>query len=111
MPPRSVQPVMPTRRKMPKPTASVTGTCRRPVTISVRPLARRLRRLTSSPITKRSRVRPRIDPWTKYLRALGVQLHLGQTCTGLDVAGGRIDGARFASGLVARGDHYVLSVP
>jgi uncharacterized protein with NAD-binding domain and iron-sulfur cluster len=52
-----------------------------------------------------------IDPWTQYLRALGVQLHLGQTCVGLDVAGGRIDGARFASGLVARGDHYVLSVP
>ena len=35
----------------------------------------------------------------------------GETCIGLDVAGGRIDGARFASGLIAKADHYVLAVP
>ena len=52
-----------------------------------------------------------INPWTAHLRNLGVQLHLGETCSALDVAGGRIEGARFASGAVAKGDHYVLAVP
>ncbi|HXJ34333.1 MAG TPA: FAD-dependent oxidoreductase [Candidatus Eisenbacteria bacterium] len=52
-----------------------------------------------------------IDPWTAHLRSLGVQFHPGETCTGLGVADGRIAGARFASGAVATGDHYVLAVP
>ncbi len=52
-----------------------------------------------------------IDPWTEHLEALGVHLHAGETCTGLDVAGGRVAGARFASGLDVKGDHYVLAVP
>ena len=52
-----------------------------------------------------------IDPWIEHLHALGVHLHAGQRCDGLDVAGGRITGARFASGGVVTGDHYVLAVP
>ncbi len=52
-----------------------------------------------------------IDPWIEHLEKLGVTLHPGETCTGLDVRGGRIDGARFASGRVAKGDHYVIAVP
>src|SRR6185295_18765328 len=52
-----------------------------------------------------------IDPWTQHLKGLGVQLHAGETCTGFDVIGGRVAGARFASGLVAKGDHYVLAAP
>jgi uncharacterized protein with NAD-binding domain and iron-sulfur cluster len=52
-----------------------------------------------------------IDHWVAHLRGLGVQFHAGETCTGIDVAGDHVDGARFASGVIARGDHYVLSVP
>ena len=52
-----------------------------------------------------------IDPWIAHLKALGVQFHSGETCTGLDVSGGCVAGARFASGPVATGDHYVLAVP
>jgi uncharacterized protein with NAD-binding domain and iron-sulfur cluster len=52
-----------------------------------------------------------IDPWISYLKKLGVQFHPGETCVALDVAGVRIDGTRFASGTVAKGDHYVLAVP
>lgn len=54
-----------------------------------------------------------IDHWVEHLRDnLGVVLHTGQACTGIDVAAGRITGARFAGlpGAVT-GDHYVLSVP
>jgi 15-cis-phytoene desaturase len=52
-----------------------------------------------------------IDPWIAALEARGVVLHAGETCTGLEVESGRIAGARFESGSVARGDHYVLAVP
>jgi 15-cis-phytoene desaturase len=52
-----------------------------------------------------------IDPWVEHLKQMGVQFRHGETCIGLDVAGGRISGARFASGLAAKGDHYVLAVP
>jgi uncharacterized protein with NAD-binding domain and iron-sulfur cluster len=52
-----------------------------------------------------------IDPWTAYLEHLGVRFHPVEICTGLSVAGGRIEDARFAGGTVARGDHYVLAVP
>jgi uncharacterized protein with NAD-binding domain and iron-sulfur cluster len=52
-----------------------------------------------------------IDPWTERLRSLGVRLHPGETCTALEIADGRVAGARFASGTVAQGDHYVLAVP
>jgi uncharacterized protein with NAD-binding domain and iron-sulfur cluster len=52
-----------------------------------------------------------IEPWITHLRALGVQFHPGEACTGLDVAAGRISAARFAGGLVAPGDHFVLAVP
>ena len=52
-----------------------------------------------------------IDPWVKHLKELGVQFHPGDTCIGLDVGAGRVEGARFASGLIAKGDHYVLAVP
>jgi len=52
-----------------------------------------------------------IAPWIAHLKSLGVTLHAGETCVGLDVEGGRIAGARFASGQTAHGDHYVLAVP
>jgi uncharacterized protein with NAD-binding domain and iron-sulfur cluster len=52
-----------------------------------------------------------IDPWVEYLKELGVQFHAGETCMSLDVSGGCIAGARFASGLVVKGDQYVLAVP
>ncbi|HEY3496583.1 MAG TPA: FAD-dependent oxidoreductase [Polyangiaceae bacterium] len=52
-----------------------------------------------------------IDPWIRELERLGVKLHPGETCTGLEVADGRVAGAHFASGSVARGEHYVLAVP
>jgi uncharacterized protein with NAD-binding domain and iron-sulfur cluster len=52
-----------------------------------------------------------IDPWIEHLKKLGVQLHAGETCTGLEAGGGRVKGARFASGVVATGDHYVLAAP
>jgi uncharacterized protein with NAD-binding domain and iron-sulfur cluster len=52
-----------------------------------------------------------IEPWVDYLEQLGVRFHLGDTCTGIDVADGRVVGARFGDGTVARGDHFVLAVP
>jgi len=52
-----------------------------------------------------------IDPWVDYLKRLGVHFHAGEVCTGLDVDAGCVAGARFASGLAAKGDHYVLAVP
>lgn len=52
-----------------------------------------------------------IDPWTACLQRLGVQLHAGATCTGLEVAGGRVAGARFGGGRGVQGDHYILAVP
>lgn len=52
-----------------------------------------------------------IDPWTAHLKSLGVHLHPSETCVALDVAGGRVSGARFAGGAVRTADHYVLAVP
>jgi uncharacterized protein with NAD-binding domain and iron-sulfur cluster len=52
-----------------------------------------------------------IDPWVAHLHALGVQFHAGETCVGLDLAGGMVAAARFANGTVAKGDHFVLAVP
>jgi uncharacterized protein with NAD-binding domain and iron-sulfur cluster len=53
-----------------------------------------------------------IDPWVAHLGRLGVQLHVSQTCTGIDVAGGRVGGVCFAgSSTPATADHYVLAVP
>jgi uncharacterized protein with NAD-binding domain and iron-sulfur cluster len=40
-----------------------------------------------------------------------VRLHGPETCVGLDVAGGRVAGARFAGGAIRTADHYVLAVP
>ncbi len=52
-----------------------------------------------------------IDPWIAELKRLGVQFHADEACTGLEVGGGRVTGARFASGAVAHGGHFVLAVP
>ncbi|NPC70111.1 FAD-dependent oxidoreductase [Corallococcus exiguus] len=52
-----------------------------------------------------------LEPWIAHLRGLGVQFHAGVRCTGLDVAGGRIAGVRFANGESRTADHYVLAVP
>ena len=52
-----------------------------------------------------------IDPWISHLRALGVELHTGESCAALEVSGGRVTGARLSSGQVVRGDHFVLAVP
>jgi len=52
-----------------------------------------------------------MEPWISQLQRLGVNLHAGEACVGLEVSDGRISGARFARGLMATGDHYVLAVP
>jgi uncharacterized protein with NAD-binding domain and iron-sulfur cluster len=56
-----------------------------------------------------------IDPWMAHLRSLGVQFSDGATLTKLDVAGGRISGARVTgpTGAVTAvtADYYVLAVP
>jgi 15-cis-phytoene desaturase len=53
-----------------------------------------------------------IDHWVAHLQGLGVTMHAGRRCVGLDVAGGRIAGVRFdGGGAAATADHYVLAVP
>jgi 15-cis-phytoene desaturase len=53
-----------------------------------------------------------IDHWVAYLRSLGVQMHVGMLCVGIDVAGGRIAGVRFAGSTTPiTADHYVMAVP
>lgn len=52
-----------------------------------------------------------IDPWIRLLKSLGVQFHCNERCTALNVAGGLVSGAQFASGRLAQGDQYVLAVP
>ena len=52
-----------------------------------------------------------LDPWVTHLRRLGVQLHGGVRCAGLDVADGRISQVRFDHGEARTADHYVLAVP
>lgn len=56
-----------------------------------------------------------IDPGYAHPTALGVQFRLGHTITGLDLAGGRITGARYTDPRGGTGtidaDWYVLAVP
>ena len=54
-----------------------------------------------------------IDPWIEVLRSLGVGLHVGDACVGVDVESGRIARVRFASGksIGEAGDQFVLAVP
>ncbi|WTW97356.1 FAD-dependent oxidoreductase [Streptomycetaceae bacterium NBC_01309] len=56
-----------------------------------------------------------IDPWHTLLTSMGVQFKVGWTVTGLDLAGGRITGARMTDPQGNAGtvdaDHYVLAVP
>lgn len=52
-----------------------------------------------------------IDPWIAYLTSKGVGLHSGETCTGLDVAGGKIASVTFAGAGTKTADYYVLAVP
>jgi 15-cis-phytoene desaturase len=53
-----------------------------------------------------------IDHWVAHLRSLGVQMHVGTLCVGIDVADGRIAGVRFAGSTTPiTADHYVLAVP
>jgi uncharacterized protein with NAD-binding domain and iron-sulfur cluster len=56
-----------------------------------------------------------IDPWTEYLRSLGVQLHGGYEVTGIDCKDGRITGAtvRKAGDKKKRveADYYVAALP
>ncbi|WP_224372884.1 hydroxysqualene dehydroxylase [Hyalangium versicolor] len=52
-----------------------------------------------------------LEPWVAYLRRLGVHLHGGVRCSGLDVTDGRISQVRFDDGQALGADHYVLAVP
>lgn len=55
-----------------------------------------------------------IEPFVRVLRDKGVAFQLGSTVTKLDVAGGRIAGARWQAGSdagVATADRYVLAAP
>jgi 15-cis-phytoene desaturase len=51
-----------------------------------------------------------IDPWRRYLGALGVRFHRG-TARAIRVAGGVVAGVELDGGRVVRADHYVLAVP
>ncbi|MGH7619281.1 MAG: hydroxysqualene dehydroxylase [Gemmatimonadaceae bacterium] len=54
-----------------------------------------------------------IGPWFDMLASLGVSFHGGDACVAIEVEGGRIARARFASGATAGepGDQFVLAVP
>lgn len=55
-----------------------------------------------------------IDPFVQVLRAKGVTFELGRTVTKLEIAGGRVSGARWGSSAgpgVAVADRYLLSAP
>jgi 15-cis-phytoene desaturase len=52
-----------------------------------------------------------IDPWVAHLASKGVNLHLNETCTGLDVAGGKISQVTFSGAGAVTADYYVLAVP
>lgn len=54
------------------------------------------------------------DHWIAHLPTLGVKLHAGHRCLGIDVAGGQISGVRIETGGVVTtqtADHYVLALP
>lgn len=55
-----------------------------------------------------------IDPWVALLEGLGVRFHVGQKVVGLDVAGGRITGARVREATTTRtieADWFVSAMP
>ena len=52
-----------------------------------------------------------LDPWFQYLRQRGVDYRFDARVVGLDYDGGRIVGARLASGEVVTADYYVAALP
>jgi len=52
-----------------------------------------------------------LEPWQRELTRAGVKFHFGKAVSELMLAGGRLGGARLASGEVVRADHYVLALP
>ncbi len=55
-----------------------------------------------------------LDHWIAHLPSLGVKLHAGSPCLGIEVAGGKISGVRIdQAGVVSTqvADHYVLALP
>ncbi|MFI5715106.1 FAD-dependent oxidoreductase [Nocardia sp. NPDC051750] len=56
-----------------------------------------------------------IDPWVGLLRTLGVRFEVGAEVRGLDIAGGRITGARIVSSAgtaeTVTADHFVVALP
>jgi 15-cis-phytoene desaturase len=52
-----------------------------------------------------------LDPWFQYLRQRGVDYRFDARVVGLDYEGGRISGARLASGETVTADYYVAALP
>jgi uncharacterized protein with NAD-binding domain and iron-sulfur cluster len=52
-----------------------------------------------------------IDPWIAHLQSRGVALHADRRVTGIELEGTQIGAVRFANGVAASADFYVLAVP
>ena len=52
-----------------------------------------------------------LDPWFQYLRQRGVDYRFDARVVGLDYEGGRLSGARLASGEIVTADYYVAALP
>ena len=52
-----------------------------------------------------------IDPWTQYLRSLGVEFHAGTRVTGIHTDGSRVTGVAVDGGLPVQADYYIAALP
>ncbi|MEE4021711.1 FAD-dependent oxidoreductase [Gordonia sp. PKS22-38] len=52
-----------------------------------------------------------INPWVRYLRGRGVQFVMNEAVADFSVSGGRISGARLASGATVTADWYIAAMP
>lgn len=52
-----------------------------------------------------------IDPWTQYLRKLGVEFHAGTRVTSIDTDGARVTGVRVDGGPQIEADFYIAALP
>ena len=52
-----------------------------------------------------------IDPWTQYLRKLGVEFHAGTRVTAIDTDGARVTGVRVDGSPPIEADFYIAALP
>lgn len=52
-----------------------------------------------------------IDPWTQYLRSLGVEFHPGTRVAGIEVDGARVTGITVNDGPRIEADFYIAALP